>query len=141
MVERPLQNLVLIVDDDPDFLEAHSLMLERAGFRVVTADCRAAAEALIAEIEPDFAVIDLMMEEKDSGFILAHHLRRRHPDVPIIMVSSVTSETGLEFDDGTGEGNSWVKADMIMSKPVRFEDLKRNIDILMSANPRGGMKV
>ena len=39
-----------------------------------------------------------MMEQHDDGFVLSHHLKRRFPGLPVILVTAVTSETGLVFD-------------------------------------------
>jgi hypothetical protein len=39
------------------------------------------------------------------------------------LVTAVTSETGLEFDAATEEERSWVKADAMLAKPLRFEQL------------------
>lgn len=118
------KEIVLIVDDDIDFLDSHKILLEQSGFTTITAESRKEAEELLEKTRPNVAIIDLMMEEPDGGFVLAHHLKRKYPDVPVIIASSVTSETGLEFDEGTGEGNSWVKADAILSKPLRFEEIQ-----------------
>jgi len=123
-----INGTVLIVDDDLDFLDSHKIMLEKSGFTAVTAESRAEAEKLIQDFEPNVAILDLMMEEMDGGFVLAHHIKKRYPDTVVIIVSGVTSETGMEFDDGTGEGNSWVKADAILSKPLRFEELTAVLD-------------
>ena len=113
---------VLVVDDDLDFLESHKILLERGGYNVVTAQSRKEAEDILNEKRPDFAMIDLMMEEVDGGFILAHHLKRKYPDVPVVMVSSVTSETGMEFEEDRKDGK-WVKADAFLAKPIRFEQI------------------
>lgn len=118
---------VLVVDDDIDFLESHKILLERGGYQVVTAQSRKEAEEYINENRPDFALIDLMMEEVDGGFVLAHHIKKRYPDVPVIMVSSVTSETGLEFDEDRKDGQ-WVKVDSFLSKPIRIEQITSLIE-------------
>jgi two-component system, OmpR family, response regulator len=71
------------------------------------------------------------MEHTDSGFTLCHHIKKRYPDVPVIIITAVTSETGLEFDSYTAEERSWVKADSMLSKPIRVEQLLREIERLL----------
>ncbi|MFH1732239.1 MAG: response regulator [Planctomycetota bacterium] len=124
---------VLIVDDDPDVLVQTRAHLEAAGYEVMAVDNTAEAERVIDEATPDIAVLDLMIEEVDSGFILCHKTRRKHPGLPIIMVSGVAGETGLAFDVRGGEGQAWLKADVFLNKPVRPEQLRREIERLPAA--------
>lgn len=124
---------VLVVDDDPDFRFQQKVQLEAAGFEVIEAESRKNAEALLETEKFDIAVIDLMMEETDAGFTLSRAIKRRRPDVPVIMITAVASETGLEFDAGTREEKSWIKADALLDKPVRFEQLLREINRLTAA--------
>ena len=125
-----MKHRVLLVDDDPDFLLQHRLLLERAGYDVHAAKSEAEALGMLETEQFDAAVLDLMLEHEDGGFILAHHIRR-HSSMPIIIVSAVTSETGLVFGpEGAGE-SGWVKADAILPKPIRFEQLTRELERLL----------
>jgi CheY-like chemotaxis protein len=125
---------VLLVDDDEDFLFQHRIQLENAGFEVATAGSRGEAEAKVQTFTPDLAILDLMMEHHDDGFVLSHHLKRRFPGLPVILVTAVTSETGLSFDPSSPEERAWIGADALLAKPIRFEQLQREIDRLMKAN-------
>ena len=124
---------VLVVDDDADFLAQQKLQLTNAGFKVVTAESEAQAEELLEDIHPDIAVLDLMMEQFDGGFTLCYRIKKKDPSIPVIIVTGVTSETSLTFDAATAEERSWVKADALLPKPIRFEQLKREIDRLLTA--------
>lgn len=128
---------ILLVDDDEDFLFQHRIQLENAGFEVATATTRAMAEAAISTFTPDLAILDLMMEQHDDGFILSHHLKRERPGLPVILVTAVTSETGLVFDPSSPAERAWVGADAVLAKPIRFEQLKREIDRLLAAVEQG----
>jgi two-component system OmpR family response regulator len=128
MSEAPL---ILVVDDDPDFVEQMQGQLRAAGFRVTAAGGRKEAEAFLARESPDLAIVDLMMETPDCGFALCHAMKKRTPPLPVILVTAVTSETGLEFDATTDEERSWVKADVFLAKPVRIEQLVREIHRLL----------
>jgi CheY-like chemotaxis protein len=122
---------VLVVDDDVDFLEQQKIMLETAGYRVVTAESPPQALELCREDIPDAAVIDLMMEHPDDGFVLCYDLKKEFADLPVIMVTGVAAETGMSFDAATEEQRSWIKADSVLAKPVRFEQLKQEIQRLL----------
>ena len=123
---------VLLVDDDEDFLFQQRVQLENAGFHVVSAQGQAQAEEFLAEHRPDIAVVDVMMEHPDAGFVLCHHIRQKDASIPVILVTSVNSETNLDFDLATQEDRSWIHADALLAKPIRFEQLQREIDRLLS---------
>lgn len=122
----------LLVDDDIDFLEQHKFGLESIGFKVITAETQKDAEELIKSEKYDLAVFDLMMENEDSGFILSYKSKSKNPDVPVILATSVTNETGLQFDSATEESRSWIKADIMLDKDLRFEQLERAIKTLLN---------
>jgi CheY-like chemotaxis protein len=125
------QPTVLLVDDDSDFLYQQRLQLQAAGFTVVAAEGKGKAQEVLATQRPDLAVIDVMMEEPDAGFTLCHAIRKRYPSIPIILVTSINSETGLDFAMASEEERSWIKADAMLAKPIRFEQLKGEIDRLL----------
>ena len=122
---------IVIVDDDPDFRLPLRLQLENAGFTVVEACDRDEAHAAIASQRPAAVIQDLMMDQPDTGFTLCYEMKRQHPDLPVIMVTGVASETGIEFEAITEEERSWIKADVVLAKPIRFEQLKRELDRLL----------
>lgn len=127
---------ILVVDDDADILFALRHQLESAGYEVETAEGYApAVEHLKLNDPPDLAILDLMMEEKDAGFRLSYDIKRMDAGIPVIMMSSVHSVTGIEFDASTNEEKSWIKADVFLEKPVRFEQLKGEIDRLLQRQP------
>ena len=128
-VLRPLN--VLIVDDDQDYLESMKIQLESRGHHVVIARSDGEAERRLEESTPDIALVDLMLETEDSGFTLCHHLKRRRPEMPIIMISGVQSETGLDFDAATKEERAWIKADAFLDKPIHLDQLEREMRRLL----------
>ena len=121
----------LLVDDDVDFRELISFYLESYGFNVISGSSQAEGEELIKKGNFDIAVFDLMMENADSGFILSYKLKNKYPKIPVIIATSVTNETGLHFDASTEEMRSWIKADIIMDKDIRIEQLRSEIDKLL----------
>jgi CheY-like chemotaxis protein len=127
--EKPV---VLLVDDDDDFLFQQKLQLENAGFEVIAAQGQASAEEILERQRPDVAVLDVMMENPDAGFVLCHHIRKRDASIPVILVTSVNSETGMDFDMTTEEDRAWIKADAFLAKPIRFEQLRSEIDRLLA---------
>jgi len=120
---------VLLVDDDSDFLMQGRLQLEQLGCKVIEAGSRREAASILEHTRPDAAVIDLMMEDPDAGFTLAYQIKSRYPEVPVIMTTAVTQATGLTFEKVHGQ--EWIRADVILSKPVRAAQLKAELERLL----------
>lgn len=122
-----LNKLALIVDDDIDFLNLLELQLKQAGFKVVAFESQDDAEQFLSNQKPDLVITDLMMENFDAGFALSYHVKKKYPDVPVILVTGVTHELGLKFNNDSAEEKSWIKADAVLNKPIRFEQLVKEI--------------
>jgi len=123
---------ILVVEDDIDCLDQVSLLLERDGYEVVRAQGRLEGEEALMRMRPDLAVLDLMMEEMDSGFVLCHEVKRLYPETPVILLTAVASETGMDFKTAAGDAQSWVKADLMLDKPVRPEQLNAAVKKLLA---------
>ncbi|MBN1918405.1 MAG: response regulator [Verrucomicrobia bacterium] len=122
---------ILIVDNDPDVIHQLTVVLEGAGYAVTAAESREQAEEVLLGLKPDVAILDLMMEEMDSGFVLAHHVKQLYPETPIMLLTAVTSATGMSFGAQTPEARSWLKADCVLDKPVRPDQLRAEVRRLL----------
>ena len=121
---------VLLVDNDLAVLDQCRRHLEQAGYAVKTAESRREAEEKMAAGKPDMVITELMLEHADAGFTLCHHVKQLDAKLPVIVVTAVAAKTGLEFDAATAEERSWVKADAMLAKPVRFEQLQHLMERL-----------
>ncbi len=101
---------ILVVDDDPDILDAVALILESQGYEVVTARDGIEGLANLKAEQPDLMILDLMMPRMD-GFAVCKELQdprwSKYKDIPILILTSVREEasrrryeleTGLELD-------------------------------------------
>lgn len=122
---------VLLADDDPDILEQVAMTLQSEGYEIETANGQEEAEEKLLSFVPDIAVIDLMMEHMDSGFVLCYNIKKLFPGTPVIILTAVTASTGLDFTANSDDAKSWVRADLIMDKPVRPEQLKKEVRRLL----------
>ena len=104
---------IAIIDDDPDIVEANTLLLEANGFSVVTAASVDEAIAVVNAEHPDLIILDVMMQEPDDGFYLANRLRKSGVTTPIIMLTSVSKAIGFNF--GASE---MVPIEEFLEKPV-----------------------
>jgi len=125
------KKLILLVDDDVDYLFQLETMVKNLGFNVMTAESQMEAEKVLKTTKPDLSIIDLMMEQEDSGFILAYRARKKYPDMPIIIASAATAETGYNFDLYTDNNKNWIKADLYLEKGIRSDQLHREINKLL----------
>ena len=123
---------ILLIDDDYDFRLQNRLQLEAKGYSVLEGESAGVARELLGKEQPDLIVVDLMMEEEDSGFALCYFIKQRWPNLPIIMVTGVAAEAGIQFEAATSEERAWIKADALMAKPVRFEQLLAEIERLLT---------
>ena len=127
------QKKILVVDDDIDMLEQVAMILKAEGYQVIQAQGQKEGEEALLSTIPDLAVLDLMMENMDSGFVLCHHVKRLFPETPVILLTAVKAATGLDFHPQSNEAASWVKADVVMDKPVRPEQLRQEVRRLLKA--------
>ncbi len=118
---------VLIVDDDPDIREAGQLFLEKAGHTVDTAANRHEGMAKLKSFNPDLLVLDVMMEQPDDGFSMAQDIRRQGLKLPILMLTSVATASGLAF----GQDDEMVPVDAFVSKPVEPAALVKQVADLL----------
>lgn len=122
---------ILIVDDDMDYLYQLKMKIEKFGFIAITADSQKEAELILDKTRPDLAILDLMMENEDSGFILSYKLKKKYPGVPVIIATAVAAETGITFDINDENNRKWIRADRFIEKGIRSDLLKNEIDILL----------
>jgi len=127
-----VKKTILTVDDDIDILEQLKYQLENANYKVISSASQEEAQERLKDTKFDLAILDLMMENMDSGFVLCHQIKKLNPQTPVIILTAVTSETGMEFDATTHEERSWVKADILMDKPVRSEQLLKEVQKLLN---------
>ena len=80
---------ILVVDDNPDFVDVSALVLGSRGHQVVGASSRDEGLARWAEGGIDLLLLDVMMAEPDDGLLLAQALRRGGCERPIVMITSI----------------------------------------------------
>jgi two-component system alkaline phosphatase synthesis response regulator PhoP len=116
---------ILAVDDDVDLLEQTKILLEAKGYEVLTVDNAKEAYTKFEEYLPDACLLDLMMEEHDSGFVLSYQIKK-HPhgkNIPVIMLTAATYATNYKFDVSTSEEKEWLKVDELLNKPINIDEL------------------
>jgi len=119
--------LIAIIDDDPDILEASSLVLKSKGYSVVSAANPTEGFKLISEKKPNLIILDVMMDEPDDGFFLAQKLRRENIQTPILMYTSVSKAIGMDFNK-----SEMVPVDDFVEKPISPDQLVAKVEELLN---------
>ncbi len=81
---------VLIVEDDTDLREALRDIIEQAGYRVWEAANGRTALDRVQGGPPDMVISDVQMEGMD-GHALLRHLKRLHPELPVVLITAYGS--------------------------------------------------
>ena len=124
--------LILLVDDDRDFLEQNRGVLAASGYRVSCfSDPQEALQAAERE-PPDLVVSDLMMKALDSGFTLAREVKSRWARVPVILVTAAASQRGFDFSPRGSEDLAAMNADAFFDKPVAPDQLIAKVRDLLA---------
>lgn len=140
---------IVVIDDDPDFVEAVRLILEAGGHEVHAAGSPEEGRARIESVRPDLVLLDVMMPEATEGFHLVWALRR-HPDpavreVPILLLTALHATTDLrlypDLADATYGPGEYLPVQGFLEKPVEPSLLLRRIAEVLAVAPtsrRGG---
>lgn len=120
---------ILIVDDDPDIIEAATLFLKRDGFDVISASSRETGMDAIRSETPDLLILDIMMERSDDGLAMAQDLRRDGCAVPILMLTSINKIADMEY----GVDDDLVPVDAFREKPIEPGTLIKTVRSLLAS--------
>lgn len=122
---------ILIIDDDPNFVEATKAILENKSYKVVAAYDKNEGMEKINSEKPDLILLDIMMKKLDDGFTICYKLKH-DPElkkIPVLAISAITEETGLKFSSETD--GEYFEADDYVEKPVKTNDLLERIEKLL----------
>ena len=122
-----MANKILIVDDDPDFVEAISTLLEARDYEVLSATNGADGFKEAKAKTPDLILLDVMMTHKSEGFDVARSLKEdpATKDIPVIMVTGIRKDMNLPF--GFEPDGNWLPVNRVLEKPVKPEVLLKAI--------------
>jgi len=118
---------VLIIDDDPEFVEATSTLLDAQGYNVVSAPNGKVGIAKANEEHPSIILLDVMMTRDTEGFDVARELNKNPQlkNIPVIIVSGIKKEMNLPF--GFESDDAWLPVKGVLEKPVKPNVLLKTI--------------
>ena len=123
---------ILVIDDDPDFLDYVRIVISANGYDVGTASSAPEGLEMMRHTPPDLVIVDVMMSYALDGWIVSQEMssdpRLRH--IPVIMVSAVVSEK----DDALFPVGIAERVDAFMTKPVEPSALLKRIAELVQSS-------
>ena len=124
------QPYILIVDDDPDILDAIKTILETQPYRLAAArDGKQCMEMVNQEI-PDLLILDLLMPRMDGwGVIREMRCEPRFNSVPIMILTTVIEDASRRRYEL--ETNMAMDVQDYVQKPVRPDELIRRVENLL----------
>jgi len=115
-------NLILVVDDDPDLVESVSMKLESEGYQVAKAYDGVEAWDRIKDEKPKMLILDVMMPRK-NGYELCDEIKKddNFKDISVLLLTAVAdavpSTTYTHMDGKT------TLADDFIPKPIDLDNL------------------
>ena len=123
---------ILIVDDDPDFVSATKIVLEKNNHTVISADSGDTGYRRVKEDQPDLVILDVIMDTVLDGLSMS---QRMYDDaavrnVPIIMVTSIANTDYAELFPT----DEYIHINAFMSKPFSSDELIRQVNKYLPKN-------
>ena len=118
---------VLLIEDEPNILEAISFILSRDGWTVHTHEDGETAMQKVVGFPPDMIILDVMLPGR-SGFDILRDLRATDTtkDIPVMMLTARGQEKDRELALRLG-------ADRFMTKPFSNAEVRDHVRSLMEA--------
>jgi len=120
---------ILVVDDDPDFVEATRMVLESAGYEVIGAADGDEGLRKVREEQPDLVILDVIMKTVLDGLYVSQQMadNPEQHNIPILMVTSIAnSDYAALFPT-----DEYVHISDFVSKPIAPDDLLRRVKALL----------
>jgi CheY-like chemotaxis protein len=104
------------------------LVFEKVGYAFGAAGSAAEGLDAIERFVPDLIILDVIMEDFVAGFRVVSELRAdprgryaRYSSIPIVMLTSVTTKTQIDFAERVG--TALLPVDVFIEKPVKPADM------------------
>lgn len=127
---------ILVIDDDPDLVEALKIILETESYQVVSAFDGKEGLKKVEEENPHLIILDLLLPKKD-GDILCRELKKnpRYTDIPILVLTAVAEKVDIKvFPE---HKISSLPADDYVHKPIQPQDLLDRVKKLLAQFKEG----
>jgi CheY-like chemotaxis protein len=129
---------ILIIDDDPDIVEAMKMVLEAQDFEVHSALNGTEGLSKVKQVHPDLIILDVMMDQLTEGFQVSYTLKNAahgseyapFTNIPILMVTAVGKEMHMKFSPETD--GAYLPVEAFLEKPVQPKMLIEKVKALLN---------
>ncbi len=129
---------ILIVDDDPDIVEALKMTLEANNYKVFTAANGTEGLKQVKAVNPDLIILDVMMDTITEGFQVSYQLRNPDPNseyapyskIPILILTAIVEKKRMKFSP-QADGD-FLPVDDFVEKPIRPQVLLEKVKNLLA---------
>ncbi len=131
-----LEAKILVIDDDPDLVEALKMILQTGSYRVVLASDGKEGLKKVKEENPDLIILDLLLP-KENGDVLCRELKNdpRYANIPILVLTAVAEKVSSKLFQTDRIGS--LPADDYVDKPVQPQDLLCRVRRLLARSKEG----
>ncbi len=114
-----MAKIILMIDDDPEFVDATSNLLDAKGYEVFSAPNGKEGLEKAKKNKPNLILLDVMMTTKSEGFDVAREMHKIDSlkNIPVIMITGVRKEMNLPF--GFEPDDTWLPVQQVLEKPVK----------------------
>ena len=128
------QKRLLIIDDDPDFVEGIRSILEGANYDVDVAHNPDDGFAALQSNPPDLLLLDIMMGRGAEGVMLARKIRKdsKLREIPVLIITGIREQIAFLFP-GEPVHPRFVPVDELVEKPVEPQFLLDRVSALLKA--------
>ena len=118
---------ILMIDDDPEFVDATMNLLDAKGYDVISAPNGKEGVEMAKKHKPDLILLDVMMTTKSEGFDVAREMHKDESlkNTPVILVTGVRKDMNLPF--GFEPDETWLPVKEVLEKPVKPETLLKAV--------------
>ena len=126
---------ILVIEDDPDMVEALRMPLEATGYEVIAAATGGEGLRKVKERATDLNILDLIMKTITAGLQVSLQLRSPAPgseyaaykNIPILMLTAIHTTTSLRF----GPDEAYLPVDDFVEKPIKPDVLLEKVRTLL----------
>lgn len=120
---------IMVIDDDPDFVEITRIILESNGYEVNNAYSREEAMLVMHQIKPDLILLDIMMNQPLDGVEVCKQVLDEPAlsKIPIIVISSIMNSSYA----GKFPTDEYIPVDDWISKPISADILLDKVELYL----------